>query len=620
MGLFDKIFKKEENKKEFNEIVLLSENVNEDLLKISKQYNIPLSSLDFDILKTKTYISVEGDEFVEADTHTLELIKTEKFLLNPQNRIKQVHEIKIKKYRPNINFDIIGNIKVNNLLTKAEFILSPKSVLKTFNEIKFYEEMNKKKLKNSLLIYIFDEKLKEDISRLHQALLNKKLDSPFTIELCKGIDPIKTIQGKIIYHYKKHKKSIKKELIYPIKESQKIIEIIKPKEGRGGRNCKGEYIEIEKVNNFEIPTIDYDNNTILKEEDNEKIIYIAKKSGYVVKEEGKYLIKDKLEIQKINIKTGDVKNADESNVKMEIKESSYMEEAIADAMVVEAQEVIVRGNVGNKAKVKSKELQIHGKTHKNSIILAKNASINTHRGKLKAKKAQINNLENGYVKADYVKIKNALGGEIIAKEIEIENLLSHVKIYGLKEIKIKNLKGEENLLCISPKKVLDDINIDSLTEKLKETQKNIEIIKRELRKRKELLEKNRQTYEDLKKLYVENKKHNRKTSPSLLMKLKEYQLLHEKFNELKEKFENFKLKESEILEEIDMIQNSIYNSKIISFSPWKAYNRIEFDLLEPPIKLTYDTKGDEGVCGFKLKFLGDTPKIIKIKVENDSSS
>ena len=621
MGIFDKIFNKTEEKKEtFQEIVVLTENVNEELLKVSKKYDIPLSNLDFDLIKTKTYISIEGEDFVEADEHTLELIKTEKFLLNPQNRIKQVHEIKIKKYKPELHFEIIGDIKINKLFTKAEFILSPKSNLENFNEIKFYDEMNKKKLKNSLLIYLFDEKMQQQISDLAQKLLKGKLEEPYIIELCRGIDPIPTVQGKIIFHYKKHKKSIKKELIYPVKEKQTLIEIIKPKEGRGGRNCKGEYIKTEEIKEFNIPNIEFDQESILKEENDEKILYIAKKSGYVVVEDGKYIIKDKLEIQKINIKTGDVKNADESEVKMEIKEASYMEEAIGDGMIVEATEVIVRGNVGNKSKVKSKKLEIHGKTHKNSIILANEAKINTHRGKLKAKNAEIQTLENGLVKAEKVKIKNAIGGEVIAKSVEIENLLSHVKIFALKEIKIQNLKGDENLLCISPQKVLDDTDIESLKKKLDETKRNIEILKRELKKRKDILDKNRQTYDDLKMLYLENKKSGRKTSPSVLMKLKEYKMLHEKFNQLKEKLENLKLKEEQIIDEIDSLQNAVYNSKIISLTPWKPYNRIEFDLLEPPVKLTYDTKGDEGICGFKIKFFGDTPKIVKIKVDDDSGS
>ncbi len=622
MGIFDKFFsdKKEQKTNTFEEKIILTDNVNRDLIKISKEYNLPISSLDFDILKTKTFISIEGEDFVEADEHTIELIKTEKFLLNPDNKIKQVYEIKVKKYKPSDSFEIIGKMAINRLFTKAQFKLSEKSVLKSYNEIKFYDEMNKKKIRNSLLIKIFSDKMEEDIKNLTEKILEGKIENEFIINLCEGINPVQTVQGEINFLYKKRKKSIKKELIYPIKEKEKIIEIIKPKEGIPGRNCKGEIIEIEKIKNFEIPQISFDKETIEKKETDEYIVFIAKKPGYIVKEDGTFKIKDSLEIRKIDIKTGDVKEADESNVKMEIKESSYMEEAVADGMTVEAKEVTIKGNTGNASKIKAQILKIEGKTHKNSIINAKEAFINTHRGKIKAKNITVNNLEGGMIKAEKAVIKNAIGGMITAKEVIIENIISHVKIYALKYIDIENLKGEENLFCISPKKVLQETDIDALRQKIDETERNIDISKREYRKIKKLLDSNRQNYEDMKFLYQENKKNNRKTSPSVLMKLKNYRQTMEKLNIFKIKIKNLQEEKEILLDEIESIQNAVYNAKIICKTPWKAYNRIEFDLLEPPVSFKYDTKGNEGVCGFKIKFIGETPKIVKIKVENDSGS
>ena len=54
LGFFD--FLKKNQKKESADIfpiVVKTENVNESLLKVSSTYNIPLSSLDFDILDYK---------------------------------------------------------------------------------------------------------------------------------------------------------------------------------------------------------------------------------------------------------------------------------------------------------------------------------------------------------------------------------------------------------------------------------------------------------------------------------------------------------------------------------------------------------------------------------------
>ncbi|QCT94725.1 DUF342 domain-containing protein [Caminibacter mediatlanticus TB-2] len=618
MGLLDFLKNdKNEEKKDFNEKIVICENVNEELIKVSKEYNIPLSSLDFDVLSVKTYIKLKDEDFIEADKEALLHLQDRDFLLNEDLEIKQVYQIKIKKFKLNPDFEILGKLEINKNYTIANFIFSPKSNIKEFNEVKFYEEMNKKKLRSSLFINLFDDKLKEDIKNLSK--IYKELKEEYKVELCRGIDQIPTINGKIIYHYKKHKKSIKKELIYPIKKNELVIEIIKPKEGRVGRNCKGKIIPIEKLKDFTIPEIDFDEKTIEKKEDENKISYFSKKDGYVVFEENKYLIKDELDINQINIKTGNVTNA-ERGVKINVKESDLLKEAIADDMVVESEELRVKGNVGNKAKVKAKKLIIEGQTHKNAIIYATNSKINKHKGFLEGKNIEINSLENGRVIGKNVKVKMAMGGEIIAHSVEIENLLSHTKIYALKIIVINNLKGEENLLVISPKRVLKEKNTDELLKEVEEIEHSMFILKREIKKKKETIDKNKSAYEQLKNTYNENKKRGKSTSSSILMKLKEYKLFYEKYEKLMKKYKNLKKEKEELLEIIDNIQNAIYNAKIVSKTPWIAYNRIEFDLLEPPVSLKYDTKGDEGICGFKLKFISETPKIVKIRINNDSSS
>ncbi len=611
------MFKKENSEENtFEEKIVLCDNVNKELMKISKEYNIPLSSLDFDILNVKTYVKLKDEDFIEVDKDVEIQLKDKGFLLNKDLEIKQTYQIKIRKYKFNKDFEILGKIEINKLFTKANFILSPASEIISFNEIKFYEEMNKKKLRNSLLINLFDENLKADIKNLSK--IYKELKEDFKIRLCEGIEPIETIQGKVIFHYKKHKKSVKKELIYPVKKDEIIIEVIKPKEGRIGRDCRGKVIPVKELEKFEIPNINFDEKAITKKEDNDKIVFVAKEDGYVIKEDGKFTIKKELHINQVNIKTGNISNA-EDGVKVDIKEKNALKEAIADDMRVEAEELIVRGNVGNKAKIKSKKLIIEGQTHKNSLIKTISAKINKHKGFIEGKNIEINSLENGKVIGKNVKIKTAIGGEIIAHNVEIENLLSHTKIYALNKIIINNLKGEENLLAISPKKVLKDKDAEKLLKEVEEIDRNLDILKREIKKKKEILDRNKSAYEQLLAIYNENKKKKKATNSSVLVKLKEYKYLYENYDNLIKKYKKLQKEKEELLEIIDNLQNAIYNAKIISKTPWKEYNRIEFDLLEPPVSLKYDTKGNEGICGFKLKFISETPKIVKIRINNDSS-
>ncbi|NPA11035.1 MAG: DUF342 domain-containing protein [Epsilonproteobacteria bacterium] len=619
MGLFD-IFAKRKEKKEFHEIIIETSNVNEELLKLSKEYEVPLSSLDFEILEVKTYIKTEEHtEYVLLDEISKMVIENEKWLLNPENDIMQKYKIIIKRYVPQSGFEIIGDIKVNEYNTFAEYIVFPNSDLSHFTEIRFLEEMNKKKVRNSLLINLLDEPMKEDVSKFAKVVEYGKFEKPQHIRLCRGIDPIPSQEGKVIYHYKKQKQTLKKELIYPIKEGEVLIEILKPKEGRNGRDCRGKIILMQTPKDFEIPNIEYDMESIHVKEEEDKILYIAAKNGYVIVEDGKYIIKDELAIRQINLKTGDVHDADKADVKLEVSESSALKEAIGDNMSVETKELIVRGNVGNKAHIKAQNLEVDGQTHKNSVLISKIANLNVHKGHLTTETGIINSLEGGEVRAKKIEIKRALGGVVIAEEVIIHSLYSHVHVYALNKITIKDVKGYENHLSINPKKVLDDVDIEKMEKKIDEIRQHINYITKEAKKIKEILDKNKHAYKDLKELYLEEKKRG-KVNPTVFKKLKEYQTFQKKYKTLVEKIDKLK-EERKILEErIDNIQNAVYNAKIISHSPWMAYNRIEFDLLHPPIKLVYDTKGDEGVCGFKLKDYGNKFKIVKIKVKNDSGS
>jgi hypothetical protein len=625
MGLFDFLKKEKTENKEIDvlPLVVRVENVNEMLLKVSKDYNIPLSSLDFEILDVKTYIKTEDDpEFVEVDDESRIFFKDEISLRNEKNEIKQVYEIEIKKYEIS-DFELIGDMKINNKFTEAKFIISPKSLLINVDFDKLKKELNKKKVRNSLLINIFDEEMNKSIERIVAKIkIIGSLENEEEIILCKGLDEIPTIQGEIIYHYKKNETSLKKELIYPVKKDEILIEIKKPRLGKNGRNCKGKIIPVEKVKDFEIPNITYDNKTIKKEENKEKIVFIALKNGYLYKDGDLFTVKDEIEVRQINIKTGNVKDAEDNDIKIDVKESDALKEAIGDNTIVETTKLIVRGNVGNSAKVKAKILEIMGQTHKKSKIYTKKGEINVHKGYIEADEIKITRLEGGIVKVNKVKISQVIGGEIYAKKVDIEILGSHLTCYALEEIKIHILKGSENKLIIAPAKVLGETDINKLQIKLEEIKRDLRINITNYNKRIKILKENKNSVDELKKLYLENKSKGIKTSSTIIKKIKEYNLFKEKTFEIKEKIEELKKEIKELEETINKFQNIILFAKIVSLSPWTPYNRIEFDLIEPPVKLTYDTKGNEGVCGFKLKDFGDAYKIVKIKIKdkNDSGS
>ena len=101
-----------------------------------------------------------------------------------------------------------------------------------------------------------------------------------------------------------------------------------------------------------------------------------------------------------------------------------------------------------------------------------------------------------------------------------------------------------------------------------------------------------------------------------LKKLKEFKELMDKIESFKTDIISLKKEKENIKNEIEYLQSGIYKAKIISYSEWKPFNRIIFELIQPSMKFIYDTKTEDKKCGFKIKSEEEL-KIIKIKVKDD---
>ena len=615
MGLFDVFKSKEKEKKqEFSPQTIKTGNVAHSLKEISEKYNIPLSKLDVDILDVETYVKLSKEtDFVIADEETINLIKEKNLLIDPNLEIKQSYEIRVKKYHFSDDFELIGKLKVDKDLTHATYAVSPESLLNYDEtlEYRITEELNKKKVKSGILIKtnLFESNFIEDIQQLVAKIrILGGIEEEFIIELCKAVSPIKPVRLKVVEHYKKNKKEDDrvKEFIYPIKEEEVIIEIIKPKAGRNGRSCRGKIIEVQNPENVEIPEFKITDD-VTKKEDDDKILYVANKSGYIYIDDNNISIKDEIEVNQISLKTGNVKGAEDSNVKLEVKESGVLKEAIKDGMVVETTELIIKGNIGNGAKIKAKKLVVDGQTHKNAKLLAKSAEINSHKGYLKANTALINRLEGGIVEAKQVHITQAISGKIIAKEVKIDVLGSHITIIASELIEINNLKGSENKFIIDENIVENrEEYIKSIEEKLKELGIKFRQYKDKYVENKKTIKENKPIIDTIKLKIQKKREQSLPVDPTYIQKVKKFNDFVKKTKLLEDELKLLKEKQQKLKEELSKLQNGAFLAKIISHNGFNEFNRIEFHLTEPPIKITYDTKPSDKVKNiFMLKDYGD---------------
>ena len=616
MGLFN-VFKSKDKKQPTNEFkphIIKTDNVAHSLNEVSKKYDILVSTLDFDILSVDTYVKLTKDsDFVLADNETMELIKDRDLLLDEDLKIKQSYEIRVKKFRFIDDFELIGKMKVDKDITHSTYIVSPASLL-IYNdllEMRLIDELKKKKLKSGMLIDtgLFDGKFYEDIQNLVAKIrVLGSIENEIEVELCQAKTPKKPIKLQILEHYKKHQTTNKriKDFIYPIKQDELIIEIIKPKKGENGRSCRGKLIKVEKFREVEIPTY-YINDDITKKEDNISIKYISNRNGYVYIKENVISIKDELEVNQISLKTGNITGAEDSDIKLEVKESGVLKEAIKDGMIVETTELLVKGNVGNGAKIKAKKLEIDGQTHKGSKILAQNAEINSHKGYLKANTALINRLEGGIVEANQVHITQAISGKVIAKEIKIDILGSHLTLIASELIEIENLKGTENRFIIDEAVVAHkEEYIKSIEEKVNKIDIKIRQYLDKFKSNKRVIFKNQKTIELIKEKIEELKEKNEVVNPVFIQKIKKFNDFVKKTKKIEEEIKNLKFQKEKLKNELDKIQNGAFSAKIVSHSGFNEFNRIEFHLTEPPIKMVYDTRDRDKMKNiFMLKDYGE---------------
>jgi hypothetical protein len=630
MGLFDKIrgeHKSEEDKKAqeengFTSLIVESENIPKEIKSIAAANKLPPKKLDFKILKTKTFYSDEKEEgWIEVDEEKLHLFSEDDFLLNENLKIKQSFKVdifKITKKEDEPTLPVIS-MSGNKLLTRIIATLKKDIEVKYFSKLeeRINEEIDKKKIRAGVLAGIFDENQKKEVQKLVASIrVNGHMNESPSFVVSQGIDPIPPINDDLIYHYKK--KLAKEDnqgridykrrgYILAVEENECIIEYIKPKDGRAGRNAQGKFLAVQEPSSNHEVNITISEN-ILKKEDDERILYLAKRSGYVNESSpNSFDIDDQMEIDEISFKsTGNIETSMDSHVKINIKEADAFKDAIGPGMSVETSEINIEGNVGSGARIKANKLDIGGQTHKTSQIEAKNAHISVHRGEFNGDEVEIDRLEGGKIIADKVHVKQVIGGEIIAKEVLIDELGSNASITASDKIEITELKGHDNKFVIDPS-VTKEFNesIMKINQELKELRLKIKPIPKNLEERKRLIDKTKPTVQMVKEKISELKADGKNPPATLLGKIKEFQEMVNKYNELLRSYKNQKERIKDLKSDLDEVQLKVFAAKIINHSSWLEYNEIKFKLLSPEIDVVYNTKDHEIIREITLKQTGD---------------
>ncbi|MDD5372581.1 MAG: FapA family protein [Sulfurimonas sp.] len=607
MGLFDSNSKKEQVPKKIRPTVVKTQNVAKEIADIAKKNNVNPNTLDFDILEILTYTRINRDrsesdweEVSAAEVHQLDDATA---ILNQSFQIKQMYEIEIYTKE---NKDVFKNFyaAIGANATKCKVYLSIKAGSELVGNPRFEEDLlnyiNKSKIKAGILVNIFDEMVKEVVSKISaQAKVdgNIKYDKNQTILIADAYEPTPTINDEFVIHYDKNSSSIsesdrvdysKRGFINSVLEGDTLMEYIKPKKGKPGRNCRGEFLEPLEPQTRNVPNFSVD-DTIEVVDNKDNIIYRAKTNGYISLEANVYKIKSEMDVGEVTFKTtGSISTGLDSDVSLSVKENDYQKDAIGTGMEIEVSEIEIKGSVGPNAKISAKKATVEGQTHKTSQIRANDLTINVHKGLAVGDNIKITRLELGVVEGKKVEIAQALGGNIRAKDIEIGLCASHVKATASRLIEIKKLQGSENIFTIDP--LVQKDKKEGLNEnqnEINELRVSVEEIKKEIDRYKKLVQDNQTAFNEVKQRLIHYKKNGIQMPASFVAKYKQFYKTQEHLENITNEYNVKNDKLLLLTTKTASFQDNIVDARIINRDKWIGHNEIIFKLIKPPIQLVY---------------------------------
>jgi chaperonin cofactor prefoldin len=629
MGLFDKVFKSDKKKESgqkkaesggFSPVVVKTDDIPRTIQETALKYKIGSGTLDIRLLNTKTFIKMDAkeDDWIEVEGNDWDKFNKPEILLNPNFRVKQEHEIEIHKYKEEPwSSDLLVHIASNKEKNRIVCTIKSGSILRDTDELtrKIKHLIHKKMARSRILIDLWDLDIEGKLDELAakakvqgQYILPE--DYRFDVAVCFASQP--SVDDALILHYKEKQKQqeegdridySKRGFIQAVEKGEVIIEYVKPRQGKPGRNCLGEFIPVKEPEENHKPDFRVSDN-IEVEENERHILYRAKRGGYVVFDDNTYDIRDEMELEEVSFKkTGSIDAGVETEVKLHINEKDVMKDAIGTGVEVEATEVKVEGNVGASAVVLAEEVVIGGQTHQTSRIIADRATINVLRGYLKTKDlAEVTRVEGGVVEAKEAKIAQMIGGEVKAMNVEVEMLGANAKIYAVSRIEIGKMLGENNKLVIDASEIEAYHNeILSLEESVETLEKEIEKLTEKLRERQELVAKSESAVKTLKQKILQDRQRGIKPRPAFVAKIKQFQKLGEQIEKLEEEIHLKEAKLQEVKSRLLAYQDMIVHATVANRGEWKEYTTVEFHLLYPQVTLEYTPKAGESGQEIYLK-------------------
>ncbi len=416
----------------------------------------PLKQCDFKLHGISTYIKTcHMDGFSKLTDPLKERYADAEALLNDRVVFQQLYKITPRK-ADKCTLLLDYSIEKGVFNTHPVLVLKPTSIIpyQLFKPqqllVQLVQELNKIKAMHGMLIGLFSDCMIADLKQLVKRIYAKKFTADVEILLFDGIEPELSKPSELLYHFKT--KSTKSQ-ITEVDPGELIVEFIKPVFGRDGLNARGKRVARGDTDNREAIDFTIDDATIDVKEDDERILLYSKKRGFVQFDGEHIEISNKLTLEKVKRVQSKVAQEEKNEVEVVIAQDDITQDSVGEGVELTSEVIHITGHVGDKTKLEAKALTIEGATHQGSMLFAKDASVNRHKGMLRCHKAHIKLLEGGEVHGTHVHIDAALGGTVCAETVTIGHVKHNLKVYATKSITIDKLSGEDNNFTIDYEKV-----------------------------------------------------------------------------------------------------------------------------------------------------------------------
>ncbi len=477
--------------------IIKTKNIQKSMIKYASENSLNLQECDFSIKQIETYIKENSTaEFILVSKDLLEEYTDKERISNEHIEFNQVYTIAVKKLKN-------STLKLNYEIALGDNATHPKITIKRDSKIPYknytpkdmlrllYQEINKIKVFNSILINIFDEDMKRNLKAFIKHLYAGKFTKNIRLPLFSGIEAVITRESKLVYWFKEKNQQ---NQIIEVDADEVLIEYKKPIFGKNGFDAYGQEVDSGFGENSDDLQATIDKESIYIKEDEKSKFYKSKRKGYIHFDGNTLSVDNRVRMSKISRNNITLASEEENNIEVMVSQNDTNKDSIGEGVELVSETININGHVGAKSTVEAINLKIDGATHQDSKQFAKYASINRHKGTLRCHEAKVKLLEGGEIHATKVDIETCLGGSIYAQDVTIGHVKSNLKVYASNSITIHLVSGEDNYFKINYRDVpilnskINFINeeIEDLKFQLEDVQKHtlskIPAIKKEIEK------------------------------------------------------------------------------------------------------------------------------------------